>query len=707
MDEDKDVDCVLGDEAPPPPEVGGGDVDSDAEEGEILSDEDDDHTSCAPNNADSSDGERKKCNNTNKDKQRLLLQLMQQMAQLINMKGVKQSESKKTVDMIDKLMKNDSDVDSKELKELIRKNRSLLRSSSRERESRGKSRSPSRSKDRDRDRRSRDTRGTKRDRRSRSRSRGRRSRSRSRDRRSRSRSRDRSSINKSSGDGLPPGPQTKEKCKFFAEGKCLKGHECPYSHEIPIPKKREICKFYLQGFCGKADHCNYMHGEFPCKFFHTGAECYAGDKCRFSHQPLTEEGREVLRPLLASGELPDDHLRAKENHDTLGTNNEIPQTDTSDGTTATGAATASSTYQPMKPVPKRHAVLGDVTEAMRTSYFTWIWQQEMKELELAYVGTKRNLFCIEPQFAMRDKPPTPPPEEEDPDEVECKIMSYYIDTMGSLPGVPPPTVASTSGDIDCRINQLPPAESGLTEPEIASRPPPSNPFGLDLDDDDPFFSAHDEDLRLPPPSLLQKSDENANSHSCATPNDQPQHYQAPHRLTRLTSEENIDQFSEAASTMETKFESQISDSPGQGDSKSKPKIDIVKVLNIIRGNQGAPSSSPSSSGLPVNSPTEQKHSEFWQNILGGNASSPSNVLPLVQAKDPRLKKSVEKSPHIDSDSNSVKASPDVNPDLHTEWKLYSISVPPIDYAIYSDLFQSDPKAKSDPRLNNFFAKTGQ
>src|SRR4029077_335301 len=100
-------------------------------------------------------------------------------------------------------------------------------------------------------------------------------------------------------------------------------------------------------------------------------------------------------------------------------------------------------------------------------------------------------------------------------------------------------------------------------------------------------------------------------------NDQPQHYQAPHR-PRLTNEENTDQ-PEAAS-METKFDSQISDSPGQGDSKSKPKIDIVKVLNIIRGNQGAPSSSPSSSGLPVSNPNEQKHSEFWQNILGGNAS---------------------------------------------------------------------------------------
>lgn len=49
-----------------------------------------------------------------------------------------------------------------------------------------------------------------------------------------------------------------------------------------------------------------MHGEFPCKFFHTNTECYAGEKCRFSHAPLTEETRAILRNYLDSGTLPDD-----------------------------------------------------------------------------------------------------------------------------------------------------------------------------------------------------------------------------------------------------------------------------------------------------------------------------------------------------------------------------------------------------------------
>lgn len=56
----------------------------------------------------------------------------------------------------------------------------------------------------------------------------------------------------------------------------------------------------------------------------------------------------------------------------------------------------------------------------------------MKELELAYVGNKRNLFCIEKQFVIPEKPPTPRIED-DEDEVEAQIMSYYIDTLGRRP----------------------------------------------------------------------------------------------------------------------------------------------------------------------------------------------------------------------------------------------------------------------------------
>ncbi|XP_078398788.1 zinc finger CCCH domain-containing protein 6 isoform X2 [Cetorhinus maximus] len=87
-------------------------------------------------------------------------------------------------------------------------------------------------------------------------------------------------------------------CKYFLEGRCIRGDQCRYSHDVVIQKKKDICKFYLNGFCTKGDNCIFMHGEYPCKFYHTGAKCYQGDNCKFSHAPLTEETRELLDKVL-------------------------------------------------------------------------------------------------------------------------------------------------------------------------------------------------------------------------------------------------------------------------------------------------------------------------------------------------------------------------------------------------------------------------
>lgn len=83
-------------------------------------------------------------------------------------------------------------------------------------------------------------------------------------------------------------------CKFFLEGRCQKGTDCPFSHNTVLNKKLEPCKFFLNGFCAKNENCLFMHGEFPCKFFHrkngnpNKSSCIHGDQCRFSHEPITD-----------------------------------------------------------------------------------------------------------------------------------------------------------------------------------------------------------------------------------------------------------------------------------------------------------------------------------------------------------------------------------------------------------------------------------
>ncbi|XP_042294474.1 LOW QUALITY PROTEIN: zinc finger CCCH domain-containing protein 6 [Sceloporus undulatus] len=106
----------------------------------------------------------------------------------------------------------------------------------------------------------------------------------------------------------------KQICKYFLEARCIKGDQCKFDHDAEIEKKKEICKFYIQGYCSKGENCIYMHNEFPCKFYHTGAKCYHGDKCKFSHDPLTKESKELLDKVLNNDEEPqnDDEKEVEE-----------------------------------------------------------------------------------------------------------------------------------------------------------------------------------------------------------------------------------------------------------------------------------------------------------------------------------------------------------------------------------------------------------
>ena len=56
----------------------------------------------------------------------------------------------------------------------------------------------------------------------------------------------------------------------------------------------EACKFFLQGYCAKGDMCIYLHSEVPCKYYHTGQKCFNAEKCKFSHDPLTDSTKPLL-----------------------------------------------------------------------------------------------------------------------------------------------------------------------------------------------------------------------------------------------------------------------------------------------------------------------------------------------------------------------------------------------------------------------------
>ncbi|TTI76916.1 Zinc finger CCCH domain-containing protein 6 [Bagarius yarrelli] len=98
-------------------------------------------------------------------------------------------------------------------------------------------------------------------------------------------------------------------CKYFIEGRCIKGDQCKFEHDNVVPeKKKELCKFYVQGYCTKGENCIYMHNILTNisrtirLFFHTGAKCYQGDHCKFSHDPLTDVTKELLEKVLNTDE---------------------------------------------------------------------------------------------------------------------------------------------------------------------------------------------------------------------------------------------------------------------------------------------------------------------------------------------------------------------------------------------------------------------
>jgi hypothetical protein len=87
-------------------------------------------------------------------------------------------------------------------------------------------------------------------------------------------------------------------CKVWAEGKCILGNNCSFSHDGPgfDPRSKQLCEYYRVNTCTRGDRCYYSHVKknFPCIFHHIKGSCKRGIECEYSHDPLTLEQKQAI-----------------------------------------------------------------------------------------------------------------------------------------------------------------------------------------------------------------------------------------------------------------------------------------------------------------------------------------------------------------------------------------------------------------------------
>ncbi|KPM04567.1 hypothetical protein QR98_0030170 [Sarcoptes scabiei] len=452
----------------------------------------------------------------------------------------------------------------------------------------------------------------------------------------------------------------KAPCRFYLEGKCHKGNDCTYSHSVNIPKRKELCKFYLQGFCGKGDDCLFMHSEFPCKFFHTNTKCYAGENCRFSHKPLSDEMREVLRNYLDSGTFPDEVKPYRPiNHVNEWNKDDDPDSNDYD-------------FEVLLSKPRR-VLLGSPTEKMKTSLETWQWQQNLKEAEKAYTGSKKNLFTIDDACVIAEKPPTPRIED-DEDEIEAHIRNYYNDILDT-------------DDFDemLHVKEFEELEQKLKhEMQLPKAIESSSIMNINepMSEEEKRLieaSALDEDLRILPQAFtLPPAFQNVSppSQSSASSNSQ---------IASL----KFDDFN--ANNSATDAKNFVPNYPTAISGQTSSVIDISDSCSTL--NQSTQQSSTA-----VASVRDPRIRDPRLNNSNRIPFSGNNMNNMTASQNILGNEVTQLNPPLKSEIKIIKS----NPNLVIEYKLFVVTVDPINYSDYLDLFESDSSVKHDPRLQKFF-----
>lgn len=355
-------------------------------------------------------------------------------------------------------------------------------------------------------------------------------------------------------------------------------------------------------------------------------------------------------------------------------------------------------------------ILGDPNQKMRTHYNTWKWQQELKVLEKEYTGLKKNLFCISETFAISEKPPTPRIED-DEDEVEAQIMSYYSDTLNTDEMDEMMAVQ----EIENHMKKVKEEEEAMKGKEVPIGNNESNTQQqqLPLTAEEEISeeerrlieaSAHDEDFRIRPgmpnPFLVP-------------PVINPVFDQPPNYVP------NSNFFSSVPDPFGIKSSFNGPDAfNGQVDvSQEKPFIDpfgqptsgltALDVSNMVRQIRNGTMPEPNAvtnvpQPAPVHLPPVKP--EFRDPRL--NRSKDPRTQPSPSAPLPQISRSFDASQAVQAEEKAI-SKPFIklcNPNLLVEYKMVLIKVSTINYSCYHDLYLNDFSAKNDPRLKKYFSE---
>lgn len=340
-------------------------------------------------------------------------------------------------------------------------------------------------------------------------------------------------------------------------------------------------------------------------------------------------------------------------------------------------------------------ILGEPTNRLKTCYSTWKWQQELKELEKAYTGLKKNLFCIDDIFAINEKPPSPRIED-DEEEIEAQIRNYYNDLLDT-----------DDYDEMISIQEIEEHQRRVEEEsqnQTVAQPEP-NFIPEEISEEEKRLieaSALDEDLRILPPAMMVGGGQFPNVipppvtippiFDSINYNSTNNYYSPPDQFSTY----NPNTFIGSTEIENSNPDLNYNESNSSFIKSPPPEINSNDVTNMVRqirnGSISEPSSNPPINTVPLKSefrdPRLNRMKESNRNALSNTLS---NNIPSVSA--------IEEKP---LNKPFIKIC---NPNVIIDYKLVLIKVFKINYTSYYDLYQNDNILKNDPRLKKYFSCT--